>query len=268
MVYNLGKRTQNQAVRKKKIVKKDKSPAKQESPKPSTVVRQLELDMPSSDENEITSPDACSFVREPRAPKTLENRKVACIIEKQPLFQWFLDYLLTVEGGRRGEKPSKETQFRVGRLLYEVDESCTNVRLLWTEESMVHIRCTFIEGNSLLDQPRKVRTLRAYLTALLTFYNLIITRSSALSTEFQITDKDQGLVKEFQGRVANWMKSFTEEFADHKTEVHQKDFDLLLTDSQMQTLFNSPLHDEFEERLKNLTNPMLEFVDLRDYLTL
>ena len=86
-----------------------------------------------------------------------------------------------------------------------------------------------------------------------------------MSTKFQITDKDQGLVKEFQGRVANWMKSFTEEFADCKTEVHQKDFDLLLTDSQMQTLFNSPLHDEFEERFKNLTNPMLEFVDLRDY---
>lgn len=232
------------------------------------MVRQLELDVPSSDENEetVTSPDTCSFVREPKAPKTLENRTVSCIIEKQPLFQRFLDHLLTVEGGRRGEKPSKETQFRVGRLLYEVDESCTNVHLLWTEESMVHIRCTFIEGNSLLNQPRKVGTIRAYLTALLTFYNFIITRSSTLSTEFQITDKDCGLVKEFQGRVANWMKSFTEEFADRRTEVHQQDFNLLLTSSQMQTLFNSPLHDEFEERFKNLTNPMSEFVDLRDYL--
>ena len=86
-----------------------------------------------------------------------------------------------------------------------------------------------------------------------------------MSTKFQITDKNQGLVKEFQGRVANWMKSFTEESIGPSQKVHQKDFDLLLTDSQMQTLFNSPLHDEFEERLKNLTNPMLEFVDLRDY---
>ena len=131
---------------------------------------------------------------------------------------------------------------------------------------MVHIRCTFVEGNCLLAEPRKVGTLRAYLTALLTFYNFILTRASTLSTEFNFTDKDYDLVKEFQGRVGNWMKSFTIESADRKTEVHQEDFCYLLTSSQMQNLFNSPVHDEFEERFKNLTNPMLEFVNLRDYL--
>lgn len=232
------------------------------------MVRQLDLDMPSCGENleTVPSPETRSFVQEAEAPKTLEKRKVACLVEKQPLFQRFLDHLLTVEGGRRSPKPSKDAQWRVGRLLFEVDESCTNVRLLWTEESMVHIRCTFIEGNSLLAQPRKVGTLRAYLTALLTFYNFILTRASTLATEFDFTDKDRGLVKEFQGRVANWMKSFTTESADRKTEVHQQDFRFLLTSSQMQNLFNSTVHDEFEERFKNLTSPMLEFVNLRDYL--
>jgi hypothetical protein len=63
--------------------------------------------------------------------------------------------LLTVEGGCRGPKPSKEAQWRVGRLLYEVDETLTNVSLLWNDDAMVQIRRTFIEGNRLLKNPGK-----------------------------------------------------------------------------------------------------------------
>jgi integrase len=62
------------------------------------------------------------------------------------------------------------------------------------------------------------------------------------------------------------MKSFTEESASRKTEVHHEDFQSLLTSSQMWNLFNSPLHNEFEKRFEKLDDPENEFVELRNYL--
>lgn len=174
--------------------------------------------------------------------------------------------MLTVEGGCRGPKPSKEAQWRVGRLLYEVDETLTNVSLLWNDDAMVQIRRTFIEGNRLLKKPRKVGTLRAYLTALQTFYNFLLTRASSLANEFGFHETDFKLVKEFQGRVSNWMKSFTEEIANRKTEVHREDFSLLLTSTQIWNLFNSPVHEKYENRFEELDDPGAEFIELRDYL--
>ncbi|CAB4015590.1 Hypothetical predicted protein, partial [Paramuricea clavata] len=133
------------------------------------------------------------------------------IVEIQPLLGRFLDHLLSMEGGCWGPKPSKEAQWRVGRLLYEVDETLPNVNLLWNDDAM---------------------------------------------------QNDFSLIKEFQGRVSNWMRSFTEESARRKTEVFQS----LLTSSQMWNLFNSPLHNEFEERFEKLDDPENEFVGLRGYL--
>ena len=69
---------------------------------------------------------------------------------------------------------------------------------------------TFIEGNRLLAKPRKVGTLRAYLTALQMFYIFLLTRATSLAKEFGLEQKDLDLIKEFHGRVSNWMKkSFT-----------------------------------------------------------
>lgn len=247
-----------------------KSKAARKSGKTTVVRRKLELtvDSSSSDKNEenLSPTRSSGLVEEPSAPKVIQRKSISGLIETQPVLARFLDHLLTVEGGRRGLKPSREAQWRVGRLLCEVDDTINNIRLLWTEEAMVHIRSTFIEGNSLLDKPRKVGTLRAYLTALLTFYNFVLTRASTLSREFGISQEDCNLVNEFQGRVSNWMKSFTEESANRRTDVHREDFNLLLTSSQIWNLFNSPLHKEFEERFDKLENPESEFVDLRDYL--
>ena len=230
----------------------------------------------SSDEASHSLPDQISELERPDAeagtlgeqvvPKEIERSSIAKVVEAQPLLARFLDHLLSVEGGRRGEKPSREAQWRVGRLLYEVDETLTNVNLLWNDSAMVHIRCAFIEGNDHLTKPRKVGTLRAYLTALLTFYNFVLTRASSLMNEFGFEEKDFGLVTEFKGRVSNWMKSFTEESANRKTEVHREDFESLLTSSQIWNLFNSSLHETFEERFIELTDPEMEFVELRDYL--
>jgi hypothetical protein len=95
-------------------------------------------------------------LEDPAAPKEIERNAIARIIEIQPLLSRFVDHLLTVQGGCRWQKPSKEAQWRVGRLLYEVDETLTNVSLLWNDDAMVQICRTFIEGNRLLKTPRKV----------------------------------------------------------------------------------------------------------------
>ena len=206
-------------------------------------------------------------LEEPAMPKEIERSAIADVIETQPLLARFLDHLLSVEGGRRGSKPSKETQWRVGRLLYEVDETVSNATLLWNDNAMVHLRRTFIEGNHLLAKPKRVGTIRACLTSLLMFYNFLLTRATSLANEFGLQEKDFNLVKEFRGRVSNWMKSFTEESATRKTEVHRQDFQSLLTSTQIWNLLNSSIHEEFEERFKNLDDyPGKDFVDLRDYL--
>jgi hypothetical protein len=98
------------------------------------------------------------LLEDPAAPKEIERNAIARIIEIQPLLSRFVDHLRTVQGGCRGQKPSKEAQWQVGRLLDEVDEMLTNVSLLWNDDAMVQIRRTFIEGNRLLKKPRKVGT--------------------------------------------------------------------------------------------------------------
>ena len=203
----------------------------------------------------------------PAMPREVERSAIGKIIEVQPLLARFLDHLLSVEGGRRGLKPSKEAQWRVGRLLYEVDETVSNPNLLWNDDAMVQVRRTFIEGNHLLPKPRKVGTIRAYLTSLLMFYNFLLTRATSLANEFSLQEKDINLIKEFQGRVSNWMKSFTEQSATRKTEVHQQDFQSLLTSDQIWNLLNSPVHDNFVKRFEEVgDDPATDFVDLRDYL--
>ena len=204
---------------------------------------------------------------EPAMPKEIKRSAIAKVIETQPVLARFLDHLLSVEGGRRGSKLSREAQWRVGRLLYKVDETVTHANLLWDDDTMVHLRRTFVEGNHLLAKPRKVGTIRAYLTSLLMFYSFLLTRETSLANEFGLQEKDFNLIKEFQGRVSNWMKSFTEESATRKAEVHHEDFQSLLTSTQIWNLLNSPFHQEFEERFKNLDDDSEKhFVDLRDYI--
>ena len=98
------------------------------------------------------------------------------------------------------------------------------------------------------------------------FYNFLLTRASSLANEFGFEQKYLDLIKELNGRVSNWMKSFTEESASRKTDVHHEDFNSLLTSSQIWNLFNSPLHDKSEKQFEDLTDPEAEFVELRDYL--
>ena len=56
-------------------------------------------------------------MEEAGAPKEIQKNAIAKVIEIQPLLARFLDHLLCVEGACRGPKPSKEAQWRVGRLL-------------------------------------------------------------------------------------------------------------------------------------------------------
>ena len=211
--------------------------------------------------------DKVTPLEKPAMPREVERSTIGKIIEIQPLLARFLDHLLSVEGGRRGLKPSKEAQWRVGRLLYEVDETVSNPNLLWNDDAMVQLRRTFIEGNRLLPKPRKVGTIRAYLTSLLMFYNFLLTRATSLANEFSLQEKDMNLIKEFQGRVSNWMKSFTEQSATRKTEVHRQDFQSLLTSDQIWNLLNSSVHEDFVKRFEEVDDdPGKDFVDLRDYL--
>ena len=115
--------------------------------------------------------DKVTPLEKPAMPREVESSTIGKIVEIQPLLAWFLDHLLLVEGGRRGLKPSKEAQWRVGRLLStkSMRQCLTNPNLLWNDDAMVQLRRTFIEGNQLLPKPRKVGTMRAYLTSLLMF---------------------------------------------------------------------------------------------------
>ena len=97
---------------------------------------------------------------------------------------------------------------------------------------MVHLCCTFIEGNHLLAKLKKVGTMRAYLTSLLMFYNFLLTRVTSLANMFCVQKKKFNLIKQFQGRVSNWMKLCAKESATRKAEVHHEDFQSLLTSIQ------------------------------------
>ena len=95
----------------------------------------------------------------------------------------------------------------------------------------------------------------------------MLTRATSLTNEFTLQEKDFSLIKEFQGRVSNWMKSFSEESATRKTIVHEQDFRSLLTSTQIWNMLNSPVHEQFYKRFEQLNgNNENEFVDLRDYL--
>lgn len=263
------RKQKREELRKKRVVKRKLeetfSPDRSSASQGSSDSEHSVVLFPSGESSPGSASDEGNVEKSPVA-KQVERSAIAKAVETQPILARFIDHLTSVEGGRRGSKPAKEAQWRVGRLLYEVDESVTNINLLWNDEAMVYIRRAFIEGNHRLPKPRRVGTLRAY-PSLLMFYDFLLTRASSLINEFDLPQEDFALIKEFQGRVQNWMKSFTEESATRKTEVHQKDYQELLTDSQMGNLFNSPMHDEFMKRFEELNgDPGTEFVELRDYL--
>ena len=95
----------------------------------------------------------------------------------------------------------------------------------------------------------------------------MLTRATSLANEFSLQEKDRNLIKEFQGRVSNWMKSFTEQSATRKTEVDRQDFQSLLTSDQIWNLLNSSVQEDFVKRFEEVDDdPGKDFVDLRDYL--
>ena len=103
---------------------------------------------------------------------------------------------------------------------------------------MLHI----VEENHPLAKLKKVGTIRAYLTSLLMFYDFLLTRVTSLANKFCLQEKDFNLIKEFQGRVSNWMKLCAKESATRKAEVHYEDLQSLLTSTQIWNLLNSPVH--------------------------
>lgn len=221
----------------------------------------------SSSDDDDERPPAPTSDPVPTAPKVVPVRSITKLVERQPLLVRFYDHMVTFEGGSKEPKTASDTVQRVGRLLFEVDESLENANLLWNEEAIVHIRSSFIEGNPLLEKPRRVGTLRSYLTALLTFYHFLITRATSLSENFGLTQNDINRVKEYIPRVSTWMKSFSDDVADRKVEVHKQDYIELVTSEQYWNLINSPEHEKFEQRFRDLDdNAASEFVPLRDYL--
>ena len=81
---------------------------------------------------------------EPAMPKEIKRGTIAKVIKTQPVLSQFLVHLSSVEGGWRGGN-CKEAQWRVGQLLYEIDETVTHANLLWNNDAMVHLCCTLLK---------------------------------------------------------------------------------------------------------------------------
>ena len=104
------------------------------------------------DDHEIDEhpPTSSGLLEDPAAPKEIERNAIARIIEIQPLLSRFVDHLLTVQGGCRGQKPSKEAQWRVGRLLYEVSDL-----IIYTEISANYTLLTYrLPGSQPFSSPQ------------------------------------------------------------------------------------------------------------------
>ena len=117
---------------------------------------------------------------------------------------------MSVEGGRQGLKPANEAQWRVGRLLYKIDETVSNdANLFWSDNARVQVRRrTFIEGNLYYQSLRKcMGTIRAFLTSLLMFYKFMLTRATSLANEFGLQEKNTFIELLLKSQLPGKLKS-------------------------------------------------------------
>ena len=107
---------------------------------------------------------------------------------ENPVLNGFYQSLVSIDGGARPGRSSKDNAVRVTRLLFQVDPEVKRVKRLWKSKYVKRIRQAFFEGNQRLPKPRQPGTLNAIIAAYRLFLNHML--RCADDPEYDLHDQD------------------------------------------------------------------------------
>ena len=188
-------------------------------------------------------------------------------MEDNPILKSFYSSLVSIDGGARPSRSSKDNAVRVTRLLFQVDPEVTRVKRLWRSKYVKKIRQAFFEGNQNLQKPRKPGTLNAIIAAYRLFLNYMLSCSD--DAEFNLHEQDIIAINATIKRTAHWGKAFRTVALSREAQVRDRDFDNILTSVQYLELTGGEQARALVSQLKSIKPGQLDlFVHARDYLML
>ena len=191
-------------------------------------------------------------------------------MEENELLNGFYKSLISIDGGARPGRSSKDNAVRVTRLLFQVDPEVKRVKRLWKSKYVKHIRQAFFEGNQRLAKPRQPGTLNATIAAYRLFLNHML--SCADDPQYDLHDEDIRAINATIKRTAHWGKAFRTVAQGRETEVRERDFENILTKEEYVQLTRGKAARTLVEELQKLKPDHRQDVDLfvqaRDYLML
>ncbi|CAB4041561.1 Hypothetical predicted protein, partial [Paramuricea clavata] len=122
----------------------------------------------SSSESEMDTTPLGLMLVEPCPPKEDPDKGTRKEFESLPALQLFKHHLKDFEGGSRKHEVAKDHTRQVCRLLYELEDSPTNVKPLWDSNNLNVLKNNFFKGNDLLgeEDKRHPATLKVYIILL------------------------------------------------------------------------------------------------------
>ena len=175
--------------------------------------------------------------------------------------------MVSIDGGARPSRTSKDNAVRVTCLLFQVDPEVTRVKRLWRSKHVKKIRQAFFEGNQKLQKPRKPGTLNAIIAAYRLFLNYMLSCSD--DPEFNLNDQDILAINATIKRTAHWGKAFRTVAQSREAQVRDRDFDNILTSDQYLELTGGEQARALVSQFKSMKPGQLDlFVQVRDYLML
>lgn len=213
------------------------------------------------------------MLAEPRWPKDYPHPSITKEIESLPVFQLFRHHMKDFEGGSRRENVAKDHTRRVCRLLFEIEESPTNIKPLWDNNKLNIIKNNFFKGNNLLEKDKR-QTLKAYIILLRLFFKFIIARHEDIRQLETFDDNDLRLINSALTRLDSWPNALSDASNLRKSDIRKGDIDEKLTARYFQAFFDSPRATEIKQMFDDVAtkeNPTVginDFTAMRDYLLL
>ena len=168
--------------------------------------------------------------------------------------------MVSIDGGARPGRSSKDNAIRVSRLLLQVDPEVKRVKRLWKSKYVNRIRQVSFEGNQNLEKPGKPGTLKAIIATYRLFLNHMLSCSD--DPEYDLHDEDICAINATSKRTAHCGKAFRTVAQGRETEVRERDFDHLLMTEEYVQLTKGKQARTLVEELKKIKPDHRQDVDL------
>ena len=191
---------------------------------------------------------------QPRSNPVLEEESSGSNLSRLDIFQRFLNWSVSVDGGRGNEKSAKQS---VQELTYMMKATKSDdVAVLFDKKKK---RNDFLLDFAETTMKYKPLTIKRFLKALIDFCSFVI------DDQVEIPDVTPEEVLRMKMRVNQWKKSYNEAAKRQEWTRMQEEQDILITPEQVRSYENSECVKQARELFVGLSSPYREDLSRQEY---